>query len=100
MPAIACISPFSMKRILDLYGWGVIAEDEFNWVLAEKKPTGDDIEPVILPKLGDLLALDVQMDILIKTKLDLHTYAVLKQRVTGDTSLQAEGFELGDDKVN
>jgi hypothetical protein len=99
MPAIACIAPHTMKRILHLYGWVVIGEDEFNWVLAEKNPASEDSEPVVLPKLGDLLALDVQMDIMFKTKLDLHTYAVLKQRVTGETGLQAEGFEL-DDKAN
>ena len=97
MPAIACIAPLVMKQILELYGYQVLVEDGYNWVMEEKTPTSPESAPVILPKVGDLLAVDVQMDIFIKTKMDLQTYAVLKQRVTGEKGLQAEGFELDDE---
>ena len=88
MPAVACIPPWAMKEILEHFGFSVIVEDEYNWVLSETKNHSGvaipgELEPIILPKLGDLLALDVMMDTLIKAKMDLHTYFALKARVTG-----------------
>lgn len=88
MPAIACIPPWAMKEILQLFGFSVIAEDEYNWVLSETKAhlgiaTAGEVEPITLPKRGDLLALDVMMDTLIKAKMDLHTYFALKAKVSG-----------------
>jgi hypothetical protein len=77
-----------MKEMLQHFGFSVIAEDEYNWVLSETKnhsgvALAGEVEPIILPKLGDLLALDVMMDTLIKAKMDLHTYFALKAKVTG-----------------
>jgi hypothetical protein len=77
-----------MKEILEYFGFSVIVEDEYNWVLSETKnhsgiALAGEVEPIILPKLGDLLALDVMMDTLIKAKMDLHTYFALKAKVTG-----------------
>jgi hypothetical protein len=88
MPAVACIPPWAMKEILEYFGFSVIVEDEYNWVLSETKnhsgiALAGEVEPIILPKLGDLLALDVMMDTLIKAKMDLHTYFALKAKVTG-----------------
>ncbi len=88
MPAVACIPPWAMKEILEHFGFGVIAEDEYNWVLSETKnhsgvAVPGELEPIILPKRGDLLALDVMMDTLIKAKMDLHTYFALKAKVLG-----------------
>ncbi len=95
MPAIACIPPWAMKEILALFGFQVIAEDEYNWVLSETKDhlgvaEAGEKEPIILPKLGDLLAVDVMMDTLIKAKLDLHTYFSLKSNVLGTLDLIAD----------
>lgn len=108
MPSIKCIPPWAMKEILEMFGYRVIAEDEYNWVLSDapdhiealRQP--DSKDPLILPKLGDLLAVDVMMDTLIKAKLDYHTYFALKARVLGTLDLIAEGTELPsrDDKVN
>ena len=94
MPAIACIPPWAMKEILTHFGFQVIAEDEYNWVLSETKDhlgvaEAGEKEPIILPKLGDLLAVDVMMDTLIKAKLDLHTYFALKSKVLGTLDLIA-----------
>ena len=77
MPAVACIPPWAMKEILEHFGFSVIVEDEYNWVLSETKnhsgvALAGEVEPIILPKLGDLLALDVMMDTLIKARMDLH----------------------------
>jgi hypothetical protein len=104
MPAIACIPPWAMKEILAHFGFQVIAEDEYNWVLSETKDhlgiaEAGEKEPLILPKRGDLLALDIMMDTLIKAKMDLHTYFALKARVTGILDLAADGASYTD-KIN
>ena len=95
MPAVACIPPWAMKEILEHFGFTVIAEDEYNWVLSETKAhlgvaTAGELEPLVLPKRGDLLALDVMMETLITAKMDLHTYLTLKAKVLG----KFEAFDL------
>lgn len=98
MPAIACIPPWAMKEILEQFGYEVIAEDEYNWAMMDRKETSggakEEREPLILPKRGELLALDIQMDTLIKAKLDLHTYFSIKARVLGTLDLTAEGTDF------
>jgi hypothetical protein len=101
MPAIACIPPWAMREVLEHFGFQIIAEDEYNWVLSETKQhlgvaTPEEKEPIILPKLGDLLALDVMMDTLIKAKLDLHTYIALKAKVLGTLDLVGNDAEYPD----
>jgi hypothetical protein len=103
MPAIKCVPPWAMKEILLLFGYRVIAEDEYNWVLSNTQdhlgiaePGAEENEPLILPKRGELLALDVMMDTLIKAKLDYHTYFALKAKVLGAVDIRAEGAESGD----
>ncbi len=101
MPAIACIPPWAMKEILERFGFQTIVEDEYNWVLSETKDhvgvaTAGEKEPIILPKLGDLLALDVMMDTLIKSRMDYHTYFALKALVLG----KMEAFDLSADDAN
>lgn len=90
-----------MKEILLRFGFETIAEDEYNWVLSETKDhlgvaAVGEKEPIILPKLGDLLALDVMMDTLIKAALDLHTYFALKAQVLGNL----DPFDLADDRTD
>ena len=43
----------------------------------------NDSEPIILPKIGDLVAIDVMMQTLIDAKLNLGAYFALKERVLG-----------------
>ncbi len=90
MPAIAPIPPLAMKSILELRGWRVVSEDKFNWLLEASKYEGNvKPEPLPLPKRGRLLAVDVMMDTLIKTKTDLHTYFKLKEQVVGILDISA-----------
>jgi hypothetical protein len=86
-----------MKEILELFGFQVIAEDEYNWILSETKDhlgvaQEGEKEPIILPKLGDLLALDVMMQTVIQARLDLHAYSLLKAKVMG----RLDPFDLSD----
>lgn len=88
MPALAGIPPIAMKKILELRGWKVVAEDKYNWILETTKYDGPVMpEPIVLPKRGAVLALDIHMDTLIKTKTDLHTYFTLKEQVMPDTGI-------------
>jgi hypothetical protein len=75
--ALAPISPIHLKKIFELRGYTVTSEDEFNWVL-DSDSTG---EPIILPKCGDLVALEVLMDVVFtKAGMNLRTYLALRQR--------------------
>lgn len=101
MPAIAPISPWAMKTILELFGFQVIAEDDYNWVMSETKEhlgvaESGEKEPILLPKLGDLLALDVMMSTVINAKLDLHTYFALKAKVLG----KMDPLNLSDEELD
>jgi hypothetical protein len=80
-PAVAPIPPWALKEILERYGFQVIAQDEFNWVFSESKESVS--EPIILPKMGDLVAIDIMMQALIDAKMNLQTYFVLKEKVLG-----------------
>jgi len=87
VPAITPIPPLAMKKILELRGWKVVAEDDSNWLMEPSKYDGlAKPEPLPLPKRGRVLAVDVMMDSLIKTKTDLHTYFILKEQVLGDNA--------------
>jgi hypothetical protein len=71
-----------MKKILELRGWKVVAEDKESWTLEPTEYDGPLTPgPIILPKRGPILALDVQMETLIKTKTDLQAYFTLKEQV-------------------
>lgn len=94
MPAVACIPPIAMKKILELRGYRVVTQDELNWAMEPiKYESGQIQEPVILPKRGALLAVDIMMDTLIKTKTDLHMYFTLKEQVLGKGDISAESDE-------
>jgi hypothetical protein len=80
-PAVAPIPPEALKEILCLHGYRIIAEDDYNWSLTDK--TQEKSEPIIVPKIGELVALDVMMQTLIDAKLNLSTYFILKEKVLG-----------------
>jgi hypothetical protein len=80
-PAIACVPPWALKAILELHGFSVVSEDEYNWMV-EKANSGAS-EPLIIPKVGALVAVDVMMQVLIDAKLPLGTYLGLKEQVLG-----------------
>jgi len=80
MPAVlAPIPPLALKRILELYGFKVISEDEFNWLLAD--PGQPSSEPIALPKMGELVAIDIMMQALIDAKMGYATYFALRDKV-------------------
>lgn len=70
MPALKPISPVILKRIVELAGYKVIQEDDYNWHLAKTKHD----RPIILPKKGGLVAVEIMMNILNKLKMNNATY--------------------------
>ena len=76
MAAFAPIPPLLLKKILELDDYKVAAEDALNWVLV--KNVGDEL-PIILPKIGKLVALDVMMDALNKAQMKPGRYFELRE---------------------
>jgi hypothetical protein len=71
MPAIAPIPPHILRAILELDGFRVISEDLYNWVLVKDAA---DVFPIILPKIGKLVAVDVLMGALHKAHMNNARY--------------------------
>lgn len=80
MPVPRSVPPAVLKEMVVRWGYKVIAEDEYTWVLAQ----GDTDEPIVLPKEGDLVATDVLMNVLISAKLHLGAFLALKKQVMGE----------------
>ena len=80
LAALAPIDPVSLKCIFELSGYTVVGEDQFNWLLTHK----DKSLPITLPKLGDLVPLEILMDtVFTKAGMDLRIFFELKSRVAG-----------------
>jgi hypothetical protein len=81
-PAIAPIPPDALRQVLELYGLKIIAEDQFNWVLSDSA-TSENV-PIVVPKLGDLVSVDIMMQAFIDSKMPFNTYLALKEKVLGE----------------
>jgi len=55
MPVIAPVTPEGLRKALGRADYKVIDEDIFNWVMAK----GPNDEPIIVPKIGDLVSVPV-----------------------------------------
>jgi hypothetical protein len=67
------ISPSHLKRILEIAGYTVATEDEWNWSLIR---AGD--LPLSLPKEGAFVAVEVMMNVLHQANIVLGAYLPLK----------------------
>jgi hypothetical protein len=77
------IPPKQLKRVLELRGYEVAAEDEWNWALAKDKGI-----PIIIPKEGDYVAVEVMMNTLHKAGLMLGDYFPLRDQAAKELGLQ------------
>lgn len=84
MPALAPIPPALLRRILELDDYKVIAEDLLNWVLVK---TADDKLPIILPKIGKLVAVDVMMEALHRAQMNNGRYFELRELANADGTI-------------
>lgn len=76
MVALAPVAPETFKAILEAVGYKVVREDEFNWTLVR----GPLEVPIILPKEGLLVGIDVLMQALADAKIDNLTYLTHKAK--------------------
>jgi hypothetical protein len=89
-PAITPVPPWALKEILVAYGFRVVFEDDYNWIFDE--PSHSEIEPLLVPKIGDVVAVDVMMDTLVNARMTFGAYQTLKDQVLG-----AKWHSLGPD---
>ncbi len=80
-PAIAPIPPEALKKILELRGFEVVADNEFNWAMADPKLPSS--EPMIIPKTGNRVAVDIMMQTFIDGRMNLREYFELRDQVLG-----------------
>jgi hypothetical protein len=82
-PALAPITPEQLRDILLDYGYRIERETELNWSLVRVTPPGsvDPDPPIIVPKEGERVAVDVMMNaILVQAKMNLAEYWALKEK--------------------
>lgn len=80
----APIPPKQLKRILELRDYVVVAEDEWNWALAKDRDV-----PILIPKEGDFVAVEVMMDTLHKAGIvELGTYFPLRDQAAKELGIQ------------
>jgi hypothetical protein len=84
MPALAPIPQALLKRILELDGFKVIAEDLLNWVLVKDV---NELFPIILPKIGPLVAVDVMMGALHRAQMNNGRYFELRELANAESPL-------------
>jgi len=79
VPALAPVAPETLKRILELKGYRVVSEDDLNWALARDLKG----EPVIIPKAGELVALDVMSAALDTAQMSNSEYFRFRTQALG-----------------
>ena len=78
MPALAPISARKLKAMLESNGYAVIHGDDYTWSM----DNGSDGENLVLPKLGEMIALEVMDSLLAKAKITDGKYFELLARVS------------------
>lgn len=64
--------PLLFKRVLELDGFYVVEQDDFNWTLFK-----DDfglVQPIVIPKQFDLVPVDIMSNVLHRAKMPPGTY--------------------------
>ena len=67
-----------MKVMLEIYGFEVADQTEYNWIFHKKEAKNPVI---IVPRKGNLLGLDVQENIISQTNMDDATFLRLRDAV-------------------
>jgi hypothetical protein len=79
------VSPTIFKRILELDGFTVIHEDEFNWSLF--KDEFGLVQPILIPKKPKLIAVDIMSNVLHRAKMPPGTYQDLLAKTKSELPL-------------
>ena len=77
MPVLISVPPETLKRMLEQHGCSLIDEDEYNWCLSGL----DEGAPILVPKLGEIVAFEVRDNIIRRANIDANTYIELLEKV-------------------
>jgi hypothetical protein len=61
----APVSPKQLKRIVEIRGYELVGEDEWNWALAKDKGV-----PIIVPKDGEYVSIETMEEVLASVGLN------------------------------
>lgn len=87
MTAIACVPPDVLKLILEKKGYKVKRETKYNWTLVAEM--SEESEPIVIPKRGNLVALEVMMGTLVAAHILPGDYFTLKAKVEAEMKKKA-----------
>ena len=76
-PALHPVSPDTLKRILEEDGFHVAMETDYNWTLFKKEAP---MPVIVIPRKGELVAVDVMMSILDHLKINNARYFELLKK--------------------
>jgi len=82
VPEYVPIPPLLLKRVVELAGYEIWAEDDFNWIVGR----GLFEVPISLPKLGSVVPVEEMRAVFRKAEIDSATYFELLQKAYGETS--------------
>lgn len=89
MTAIACVPPEILKLVLEKRGYKVTRETKYNWTLVPEEDTDDSSEPIIIPKRGDLVSVEIMMGTLVAAHILPGDYFTLKAQVEAEMKKKA-----------
>jgi hypothetical protein len=89
MTTIACVPPEVLKRILELKGYKLKRETKYNWTFVLPGAPEDDPRTVVIPKRGDLVAVEVMMGTLVAAHILPGDYFILKAQVDAEVKKKA-----------
>ena len=73
MPIPTPVPPHTLMRILELFDYMLVDEDENNWCMSKM----DQEPPIIIPKRGDVVTTDVMSNVLDRARMNNATYFAL-----------------------
>lgn len=85
MPALAPVPPRVFKRMLELAGYDVVKENKHTWVLV------CNAHPAVVPKLGELIALDAMESVLNAAQINNAKFFELLATARNDLGITEGG---------
>lgn len=85
MPALATVPPKTLKRIMELAGYELAADNLYTWVLICNR------HPIVIPKLGPLVSLEIMENVLGSAQIDHQRFFELKSVAEAEERARAAG---------
>ena len=89
MTELVLILPEVLKLILEKKGYRVVRDTDYNWTLALPSDVGDISEPIVIPKRGDLLSMEITMGTLVTSFLLPGEFFSLKLQIEEELKKKA-----------